>query len=103
MDREYLDPFGEEDWDEQEDELHELKNDIRQCFNDCYLMLPTDMKKILDNVCENYKDSNVISEYRVEFPKRNNENFNIVDIYLKPYNKVETLVLNVSIIPNESN
>jgi len=88
--------FENFDWEEEEDELQDLKNDLKECIqNNCSFELPTKMTDMIGEVCDNYKD--IISDYRVVFPKRDNDNFNVMDIYLENL-KSEILILNVSIV-----
>lgn len=93
-----MDIINFEDWDwEEYNPIDELKEEIKKCISEkCVYQLPTISKEIIGDVCERYKDDNIINNYSVSFPDIDNGNFNVIDIYLNPV-KQETLVLNTPI------
>jgi len=82
--------WNDEEWNENDYSLNELKNELQDCANDhnSYFETLDDLR----DVCESYMKYNVITDYDVKW-----DNSNKIDIYLNPVNKIETINLNITI------
>jgi len=90
--------WNEEEWNNTEDLFGELKEEIKSSIYDNTFSFYLETVDGVNDICETYKKYNVISDYDVKWDSNNT-----IDVYIHPCNKMDSVIMSISVTPTSSN